>query len=78
MLHELWLENETEQTFCLAGPHGNGARAQLSKDARLVWSVEASSHFEAMSLYYSHMGWGEYKSDFMSEDMKSYKDKGIE
>jgi hypothetical protein len=25
--------------------------------------VEAESHFEAMSRYYDHMGWGAYTSD---------------
>ena len=65
--HELWRdkggEEYSEQTFCLAGPHGDGARRLLSPEARLIWTVEAGSHFEAMTAYYSFMGWGEYTTD---------------
>lgn len=78
MKHELWVENEMEQTFCLAGEHGNEARAILSTDAKLVWSVEASSHYEAMCLYYSYMGWGQYTTDFPDIDRKTYKEIGWE
>ena len=28
----------------------------MPPDARLAWAVEASSHFEAMTLYLEHMG----------------------
>jgi hypothetical protein len=30
----------------------------LEPGARLVWTVEASSHFEARTLYHEHLGWG--------------------
>jgi len=62
LLHELWLESDSEQTFCLAGAQGNDARRLLSPSARLVWTVEAGSHFEAMTKYYQYMGWGVYKT----------------
>jgi hypothetical protein len=58
--HELWDEGDGRRTFCLAGPMGADARALLEPGARLVWEFEAGSHFEAMSLYYEHMGWGSY------------------
>ncbi|TCC65469.1 hypothetical protein E0H73_00535 [Kribbella pittospori] len=60
MLHELWDDPEDEGLFlfCLAGPHGDDARGTLSPSARLVWTVEAASHFEAMTLYYHHQDWG--------------------
>lgn len=70
MLHELWDdEPETEsfggsQLFCLAGPEGDGARALLAPGATLVWTVEAGSHFEAMTLYYEYQGWGTYTTDW--------------
>ena len=50
VLHELWDDpgSEGRFTFCLSGPHGEQARARLSPGARLVWTVEAASHFEAM------------------------------
>lgn len=65
--HELWKdigdEDHSEFTFCLAGPHGNDGRSLLSSKAQLIWTVEAGSHFEAMSAYYEFMGWGEYTTD---------------
>ena len=63
LLHELWLEEKNEQTFCLAGPMGNDARSLLSPSAKLIWTTEAGSHFEAMTKYYKHMGWGLYKTE---------------
>ena len=61
--HELWIESEQEQTFCLVGPMGDKARSLLLQDAQLVLTVEAESHFEAMTSYYAFMGWGIYESD---------------
>jgi hypothetical protein len=76
MRHELWA-GETEQTFCLAGPHGDGARSQLPAGSVLVWTVNAACHFEAMTLYYEHVGWGVYSSD-QAWDYVSYEDHGWE
>lgn len=78
MLHELWLESEAEQTFCLAGAHGEDARRLLQPGAKLIWSIEASSHYEAMCLYYEYMGWGKYTTDFPDLDKKTYKEWGWE
>ena len=79
MLHELWEDpgNEGLYTFCLSGPRGNDARAGLSPMARLVWTVEAASHFEAMTLYYAHQGWGTYTTD-QSWDHQTYESIGWE
>ena len=65
VLHELWEDpgSEGRYRFCLAGPHGDQARSMLSSSARLTWSVEADSHFQAMTLYYEHMDWGTYTTD---------------
>lgn len=71
MLHELWIESNG-QTFCLAGPHGDGARALLEPSARLAWTVDADSHFEAMTQYYEYMGWGIYRTDFPEFDKQPY------
>ena len=78
MKHDLWKENEYEQTFCLSGPDGDQARALLSKSAKLIWTCEASSYFEAMQKYYKFMDWGEYKTDYPEHDKKTYKELGIE
>jgi hypothetical protein len=65
MRHELWDDpaDEGRYTFCLRGPLGDDARSKLSPAARLIWTVDASSHFEAMTLYYEHQGWGVYTTD---------------
>ena len=60
MLHELWADPDPaaggEFLFCDAGPRGDQARGLLSTRATLVWTVEATSHFEAMTLYYEYQG----------------------
>jgi len=78
MLHELWREDTGEQTLCLAGPMGDDARSLLGPTARLVWTVEAASHFEVMTLYYEHMGWAAYTSDFPEIDNQTYAEWGWE
>lgn len=79
MLHELWEDpaGDAVWTFCLAGPRGDEARAQLSASARLVWTVEAPSHFKAMTRYYEHQGWGQYTTD-QEWDVQTYADHGWE
>jgi len=86
MLHELWEDPDGGQdpdgggylSFDLAGPRGDASRATLSPTARLVWTVEADSHFEAMTRYWAHMGWGVYTTDFPDQDCRSYCDLGWE
>ncbi|UVM13479.1 hypothetical protein [Pseudomonas protegens] len=68
MNYQLWMEPGDCQTFCLGGPQGNTARKLLHPDARLVWEVEAPSHFEAMTRYYAYMQWGEYKSNLPEQE----------
>jgi hypothetical protein len=63
--------------FCLTGPAGDDARAGLSPGATLVWTVQAASHFLAMTLYYRHQGWGEYTTD-QDWDFKTYEELGWE
>lgn len=47
-------------------------------DAKLVWTVEASSHFEAMTLYWEHMGWGEYTTGYQEGNRQTYAERGWE
>lgn len=49
----------------------------LSTSAVRVWSVDARSHFDAMSAYYAHMGWGAYKTD-QDWDRMTYAEHGWE
>ncbi|MGH9130382.1 MAG: hypothetical protein ACRDWV_01645 [Acidimicrobiales bacterium] len=78
MQQELWVETPGEQTFCLAGPMGDAARSLLGPTALLVWTVEGRSHFEAMTKYYEHMGWGAYTTDLPEWDCVTYADHGWE
>ena len=57
MKHELWKHTNGE-TFCLAGPHGDAARKLLNPQAKLIWTTDAPSHFEAMTAYYKFRDWG--------------------
>lgn len=77
MKHELWVEGD-EQTFCLTGPLGKDARALLGNGAKLVWTVEAVSHLDAMQQYYAYMDWGIYKTDFPERDAMTYRELGWE
>jgi len=78
-MHELWEDpdGEASWTFCLTGPRGDDARAQLSASARLVWTVEAASHLEAMTRYYEHQGWGQHTTEH-DWDHRSYAEHGWE
>jgi hypothetical protein len=79
VLHELWEDpDESPYLFVLAGPHGDRARATLTGNAKLTWTVEASSLFEAMILYYEHQGWGVYTTDYPELDRQTYAERGWE
>jgi len=79
VLHELWDDPASEGrfTFCLSGHRGDDARAMLSPEAQLVWTIDASSHFDAMTRYYEHRGWGTYTTD-QEWDYTPYEDLGWE
>ena len=79
MFHELWEDPQDEgrYTFCLGGPRGDQARSTLSPSAQRTWTVEADSHFLAMTLYFAHMGWGQYTTD-QGWDHRSYAEHGWE
>lgn len=75
MNHELWQDvggDWPELVFCLAGLHGNDARASLSPDAKHICTVHAVSHFEAVTKYYAFMGWGEYTTEYEELDREPY------
>ena len=64
LLHEVWLGSDGLPGCCLAGPMGDAARALFVQDgARLVWTFEAGSHFEAMTKYNDHLCRGTYTTD---------------
>lgn len=85
LIHEIWQvlgdDGEALPTLCLAGPDGNGIRAMLHEEAvehgrgvpQCVGRFEAESHFEAMTIYYRRLGWGEYRTEF-DQDREPYPD----
>ena len=75
MKHELWKE-KNGFTFCFAGLLGEQVREMMEEGAILIWTVEAESHFEAMTKYYEFMDWGEYKTDF-EQDKEPYSPEWI-
>jgi hypothetical protein len=78
VIHELWTNDEGLDMFCLGGEHGDAARKLLEPDYKLVWTCEAGSHFEAMTIYYQFRGYGEFITEFIDEDKKTYKELGWE
>jgi hypothetical protein len=67
LLLEVW-ENigesgESLPALLYAGPLGDDSRRLLGPKARLLTSIWAGSHFEAMTVYYRLMGWGEYTTN---------------
>ena len=76
--HEVWVGNDGLPGCCLAGPAGDGARRLFSEDgAKLIWTFEAGSHFEAMTKYHAHMGYEPYTTD-LSQDRDPYPDAWLE
>jgi hypothetical protein len=67
LLHEVWEDfgdhGESLPALLDAGPRGEEARRLLGPKARLLTTIWAGSHFEAMTIYYRLMGLGEYTTD---------------
>ena len=58
LLHEVWEEIDggmVLHTCCMAGPRGEGCRRLLALGCRLLTTFEASSHFEAMTVYHCYL-----------------------
>ena len=58
--YELW-HSESEGGYAFFCCIHTTARAQLEKDARLVWTVDAISYAEARRKLNAHMGWEPYE-----------------
>ncbi len=80
LLLEVWQdfgnEGESLPALLTAGPRGEAARRLLGPKARLLTTIEASSHFEAMTIYYGLMGWGKYTSSH-AWDYQPYPEEWI-
>ena len=80
LLLEVWEDfdedGESLPALLYAGPLGNESRCLLGPKARLLTTIRAGSHVEAMAAYYSLMGWGEYTTDRMW-DYQPYPDEWL-
>jgi hypothetical protein len=69
-------EGESLPALNYAGPRGEGSRGLLGPKARLLTTIRAGSHFEAMTIYYQLLGWGEYTTD-QDWDYSAYPEEWI-
>lgn len=81
LLLEVWEDigeqGESLPSLLYAGPMGDASRQELlSPKARLLTTLWASCHFEAMTIYYGLMGWGKYTTD-QSWDYQPYPEEWI-
>jgi hypothetical protein len=74
--HEVWIDADGLPMCCLAGANGDAARKNLESGAKLVWTFEAESHFEAMTKYHQYLGREPYATEH-PEDFISYPGKGF-
>ncbi len=61
---------------CSTRDRGEESRRQLGPEARLVTTISAGSHFEAMAAYYRLVGWGEYTTN-QPQDYQPYPQEWI-
>lgn len=72
--HEVWQESNGLTTLCLADKSGDGCRKLLELGSEIIHEFYASSHFEAMTIYYKFMEWGIYTTEF-EIDKEPYDNK---
>ncbi|MGY6119611.1 hypothetical protein ACW9YQ_07615 [Paraburkholderia strydomiana] len=80
-LHVVWLcpgEFGNALPACIAhGPDGDAARALTEPGSDWIWTFEASSHAEAMCVYYEFVGYGKYASQ-SDDDLLPYSQRWYE
>ncbi|MDO1445663.1 hypothetical protein Q0590_05350 [Rhodocytophaga aerolata] len=72
--HEIWEDHKGLTTLCLADERGNDCRKLLESGSKLIHTFYASSHYDAMTIYYKFMGWGTYTTEF-EMDKEPYEKK---
>jgi len=60
--YELW-EEEDGRNHSFFPEDNESARNLLSKDAKLIWKVEATSWEEAQTRKHEYLGWEPYKPE---------------
>ncbi len=77
LLHEVWVGADGLPGCCLAGPMGEAARKLfLEEGAKLVWTFEAGSHFEAMTKYNERLGREPYTTNY-PQDREPYPEEWL-
>jgi hypothetical protein len=80
-LHEIWMRPDEHGQLlpaCLPfGPAGDGARALNEPGSSCVFVFWANSYFEAMTFYYSFLGFGTYTTN-EEWDYKPYPQDWLE
>jgi hypothetical protein len=75
LVHEVWRQVSDSgmvlHTCCLAGTIGERCRRTLSRNAQLLTTFEAGSHFEAMTIYNRFLGRERYTTN-QSWDYEPY------
>lgn len=74
--HEVWEDPEGLTTLCLADKRGDECRKLLEPDSKLIHTLYASSHYDAMTIYYKFMNWGIYTTEF-EVDKLPYEKKNL-
>ena len=81
LLLEVWEDFSDSGAYspmlCCAGRRGEAARGLLGPKARLLATIEAGSHFEAMTIYNRYLGREPYRTDQPS-DYDAYPDNWLE
>jgi hypothetical protein len=71
--HEIWEDALGITTLRIALKRGNEFRESSDPRSKLIHTFYASTHFEAMTIYYKFMNWGEYKIDFKIDELRNEK-----
>lgn len=71
-LLQIWKNPEGLTELVLANEAGNEQRKLMDPGSKIIHTFYANSHFEAMTIYYSFMNWGEYTT-VQKEDKLPYK-----
>ena len=66
--HEIWENPDGLTTLSIALKRGNEFREFLEPGSKLIHTFYASTYFEAMTIYYKFMNWGEYKIDLKVDE----------
>ena len=69
--HQVWNSPEGLTTLCFADERGDGSRSFLEPGSTLIHTFLASSHYEAMTIYYQFMDRGVYTTIF-EQDKEPY------